>query len=54
MTVTYQKLELLQTIQNLDAVQSEKVLDFIKSELIEFCQDGQYICDEVGDGAELN
>ena len=30
MTITYQKLELLQTVQNLDAVQSEKVLDFIK------------------------
>jgi hypothetical protein len=30
MTITYQKLELLQTVQNLDAVQSEKVLDFIR------------------------
>lgn len=30
MTITYQKLELLQTVRNLDAVQSEKVLDFIR------------------------
>ncbi len=30
MTATYQKLEILQSLNNLDAVQSEKVLHFIK------------------------
>ncbi|CAD0001573.1 diphosphomevalonate/mevalonate 3,5-bisphosphate decarboxylase family protein [Flavobacterium salmonis] len=29
----------------------EKVLQFIKNELVGFCQNGQYICDEIGDGA---
>jgi len=29
----------------------EAVLDFIKSELISFCQNSQYICDEIGSGA---
>lgn len=28
-----------------------KVLDFIKSELVGYCQNGQYICDEIGTGA---
>lgn len=30
----------------------EKVLHFINSQLVVFCQNGQYICDEVGNGAE--
>lgn len=30
----------------------EKVLHFINSQLVVFCQNGQYICDEVGDGTE--
>jgi diphosphomevalonate decarboxylase len=30
---------------------SEKVLQFIKEELVGFCQNGQYICDEIGNGA---
>jgi len=29
----------------------EKVLQFIKNELVGFCQNGQYICDEIGAGA---
>lgn len=29
----------------------EKVLQFIKNELVGFCQNGQYICDEIGEGA---
>lgn len=29
----------------------EKVLEFIKSELVGYCQNGQYICDEIGHGA---
>lgn len=29
MTITYQKLEILQSLNNLDAAQSEKVLNFI-------------------------
>ncbi|MCC9072011.1 diphosphomevalonate decarboxylase [Flavobacterium sp. F-65] len=30
---------------------SEKVLQFIKYELVVFCQNGQYLCDKIGDGA---
>jgi hypothetical protein len=30
MTTTYQKLEILQSLNNLDAAQSEKVLNYIK------------------------
>ena len=30
----------------------EKVLQFIQNELIEYCQNGQYICDEIGNGAQ--
>lgn len=29
----------------------EIVLQFIKDELVAFCQNGQYLCDEIGDGA---
>ncbi len=29
----------------------EKVLEFIKKELVEYCQNGQYICDEIGMGS---
>ncbi|RTY86217.1 diphosphomevalonate/mevalonate 3,5-bisphosphate decarboxylase family protein [Flavobacterium sp. GT3R68] len=31
----------------------EKVLQFIKSELVGYCQNSQYICDEIGSGATL-
>jgi catechol 2,3-dioxygenase-like lactoylglutathione lyase family enzyme len=30
---------------------SEKALQFIKDELVGYCQNGQYICDEIGFGA---
>ncbi|WP_291274490.1 diphosphomevalonate decarboxylase [Flavobacterium sp.] len=30
----------------------EQVLQFIQSELVGFCQNGQYICDEIGNGAK--
>jgi diphosphomevalonate decarboxylase len=30
---------------------SEKALQFIKDELVGYCQNGQYICDEIGNGA---
>lgn len=33
--------------------ESEKVYEFIKSELVAYCQNGHYICDKVGKGAEL-
>ena len=29
----------------------EEVLSFIKNELVRFCQNSQYICDEIGSGA---
>ncbi|MFV8368548.1 diphosphomevalonate/mevalonate 3,5-bisphosphate decarboxylase family protein [Flavobacterium sp. LB2R40] len=29
----------------------EKVLQFIKDELVGYCQNGQYLCDEIGNGA---
>jgi len=32
---------------------SEKVLQFIKDELVGYCQNGQYICDQIGNGAIL-
>jgi diphosphomevalonate decarboxylase len=32
---------------------SEKVLQFIKNELVGYCQNGQYICDEIGSGSQL-
>jgi diphosphomevalonate decarboxylase len=31
----------------------EMVLQFIQDELVGYCQNGQYICDEIGNGAEL-
>ena len=31
----------------------ENVLLFIQDELIEYCQNGQYICDEIGNGSQL-
>lgn len=31
----------------------EKVLQFIQDELVAYCQNGQYICDEIGNGAKL-
>jgi len=31
----------------------EKVLQFIKTELVGYCQNGQYLCDEIGNGALL-
>jgi diphosphomevalonate decarboxylase len=31
-----------------------KVLQFIQHELVGYCQNGQYICDEIGNGALLN
>ena len=31
----------------------EKVLQFIKNELVGYCQNGQYICDEIGNGAVI-
>lgn len=30
---------------------TEKVLQFIQDELVVFCQNGQYLCDKIGDGA---
>lgn len=32
---------------------SSKVLDFIKNELVGYCQNSQYICDEIGTGAAM-
>lgn len=31
---------------------SVKVFQFIQDELVDFCQNGQYICDQIGSGAE--
>ncbi|MBC5840879.1 diphosphomevalonate decarboxylase [Flavobacterium sp. F-380] len=33
---------------------SEKVLQFIKNELVGYCQNGQYICDKIGNGAMMH
>lgn len=33
--------------------EKNKVMDFIKSELVVYCQKGQYICDKIGLGAKL-
>jgi len=32
---------------------SVEVLQFIQDELVGYCQNGQYICDRVGDGSQL-
>lgn len=32
--------------------EKEEVLKFIETELVDYCQDGQYICDRVGQGAQ--
>ena len=32
----------------------EKVLQFIKNELVAYCENGQYICDQVGSGAKIS
>lgn len=31
---------------------TQKVLEFIKNELVAYCQNGQYICDQIGSGAK--
>lgn len=31
----------------------ERVLQFIQGELVGYCQNGQYICDEIGNGSQL-
>jgi len=31
----------------------EEVLTFIKNKLVGYCQNGQYICDEIGFGSQL-
>ncbi|MFD2563099.1 diphosphomevalonate/mevalonate 3,5-bisphosphate decarboxylase family protein [Aquimarina rubra] len=33
--------------------EKDRVMDFIKSELVVYCQKGQYICDKIGLGAKL-
>ena len=33
--------------------ESEQILQFIKSELVDYCQNGHFICDEIGFGAKL-
>ena len=33
--------------------QKEKILQFIQKELVDFCQNGQYLCDSIGSGAVL-
>ena len=32
----------------------QNVLQFIQDELVGYCQNGQYICDEIGNGAKSN
>jgi diphosphomevalonate decarboxylase len=32
----------------------ENVLQFIQDELVDYCQNGQYICDQIGNGAKSN
>ena len=34
--------------------ESEKIYEFIKNELVAYCENGHYICDRVGDGALQN
>ena len=31
----------------------QKVLQFIQDELVGYCQNGQYICDQIGSGSQL-
>lgn len=31
---------------------SEQILEFIKNELVAYCQNGHYICDKIGFGAK--
>ena len=31
---------------------SDKILEFIKNELVAYCQNGHYICDNIGLGAK--
>ena len=31
--------------------EAAQILEFIKNELVGYCQNGQYICDEIGFGA---
>ncbi|TRZ43289.1 diphosphomevalonate/mevalonate 3,5-bisphosphate decarboxylase family protein [Robertkochia solimangrovi] len=33
--------------------ENDRVMEFIKSDLVGYCQNGQYICDGVGKGAEM-
>lgn len=33
--------------------ESDKILEFIKNELVAYCQNGHYICDQIGFGAKL-
>jgi len=33
--------------------QASQILEFIKSELVAYCQNGHYICDQIGYGAQL-
>jgi len=33
-------------------IEKKKVLEFIKNELVGYCQNGQYICDQIGFGAK--
>lgn len=33
--------------------ESSKILEFIKNELVAYCQNGHYICDQIGYGAKL-
>lgn len=35
-------------------ISKDKVLQFIKNELVAYCEKGQYICDQVGPGAKKN
>ena len=32
--------------------EKEEVLAFIKNELVAYCQNGQYLCDQIGFGAK--
>lgn len=32
--------------------EKERILEFVKNELVVYCQNGQYICDQIGNGAK--